>query len=100
MLLYNKKDKDKDKIEKIVIDIDNLNVRADGSYYSNIVETCKPDTYKVLDRKNGFVKIGEGKWVAEKFGKIIKEKEEKEEEPTPIIEDTQIEDVEVGDKDE
>jgi hypothetical protein len=78
---------------KIEVEIDNLNVRNNPNLNAVVVETCKQGVYDVLDRKNGFIKIGDNKWVKAEYTKAIKETvvPEKKVEEKPLFEDKKIE---------
>ena len=70
MLSSNKK--------KVVVKIKNLNVRSNPNVDAPIVETCIPKEYDLLDQKNGFVKIADGKWVSAEYVEILESKAEHE----------------------
>ena len=53
--------------QKAKIVISNLNVRKSAGITAPIVKTAIPGVYNVLDKKDGWVKIGRNEWVMEKY---------------------------------
>lgn len=92
--------------KKIKVDITNLVVKAEPRSNSANVEYCKPGIYKVLDTRNGYIKIGEGRYVnaayaipVEKTKEPVNKKFKEESKPIsedikPVVEDT----IEVGEE--
>lgn len=49
--------------KNVIITRDNLNVRSGAGFDKPVIKTAIPGTYKALDIKSNFAKIGRNEWV-------------------------------------